>query len=258
MSKKRFKFKKARRLWKTLNLYIYFTKETGFYTVPHPSMRYRVHGTYDLLSFLQVGRRCKDDIIAALKKIDRNLDSFRNILDFGCGCGRTLTWLAKYAKSSQLHGTDIDTDAISWCKKNIKFITCDVNSALPPLRYPSESFDLVYAISVFSHIKEDYQFRWLDELKRIIKPGGILLVSLQGRNIWGQFSPDYVERIEKEGFVFRQSGFWKTMFPEWYEDAFHAEKYVRDEFSKYFSVLDYIPKGINDHQDMVILQKRTA
>jgi hypothetical protein len=78
---------------------------------------------------------------------------------------------------------------------------------------------------------------------------------LQGRYIWEKFHQEYVDEIEKDGFVFRKSGFWKDIFPEWYEDAYHTEQYVRDKYAKYFKVLDYIPRGINNHQDVVVLQK---
>jgi len=222
--------------------------------LPPASIRYHANGSRDLYSFLEVGKQCKSDIIEALKKINRNLDSFHDILDFGCGCGRTLLWLARPSSPSLFYGTDIDADAISWCQKNLKFIKCDTNAEVPPLKYPSSSFDLVYAISVFSHITEDYQFRWLDELKRIMKPSGILLISLHGRNVWEKLPQEYIDKIEKNGFVFRKTGFWKNIFPEWYEDAYHTEQYVRDEYSKYFKVLHYIPKGIGNHQDLVVLQ----
>ena len=77
-------------------------EETGFDRLPPASLRYRVHGAPDAESFLEVGKRCSEDVEAALERIDRNFDTFREVLDFGCGCGRTLAW---FAGRSRLYST---------------------------------------------------------------------------------------------------------------------------------------------------------
>src|SRR5687767_14532452 len=58
--------------------------------IPPAALRYRVHGDFDLDSFLATGRQCSQDIRDALARVDRDLSSFERVLDFGCGCGRTL------------------------------------------------------------------------------------------------------------------------------------------------------------------------
>jgi hypothetical protein len=45
------------------------------------------------------------------------------------------------------------------------------------------------------------------------------------------------------------------LFPEWYQTAYHSEEYVCSTFSKYFDVLEYIPQGLDDCQDIVVMQK---
>jgi len=44
---------------------------------------------------------------------------------------------------------------------------------MPPMSYEDNMFDFVYSISIFTHLPEDMQFAWLQELQRITKPGGI-------------------------------------------------------------------------------------
>ena len=223
--------------------------------LPPASLRYRVHGSPYAKGFLKVGRRCSEDIEAALQKIGKDFDSFQNVLDFGCGCGRTLVWFAGRSRSSRLHGTDIDAEAISWCRNNLDFAEFGVNNPLPPLEYPSEAFDLVYAISVFTHLDEDYQFRWLNELKRVTKLGGVVLLTIHGPRTWRDLREEDVVEIEREGFKFISSNAMKGIFPEWYQNTYHTKEYILDEYSKYFDVLDYIPRGMNGYQDVVLLQK---
>lgn len=232
-----------------------YAKKTGFARLPPASLRYRVHGSPDAEGFLKMGKRCSEDIEAALKKIGKDFDSFQNVLDFGCGCGRTLVWFTSRSQLPRLHGTDIDAEAISWCRNNLGFARFGVNDPLPPLEYASEAFDLIYAISVFTHLDEDHQFRWLNELKRITSPEGIVLLTVHGRHAWKDLPREDVLDIESRGFKFIASNTMKGIFPEWYQNAYHTEEYILDRYSKYFDVLDYIPRGMSDLQDVVILRK---
>ena len=47
----------------------------------------------------------------------------------------------------------------------------------------------------------------------------------------------------------------KGIFPEWYQIAYHTKEYVFNRYAKHFDVLDYIPGGLANLQDMVILKK---
>ena len=230
-------------------------RQAGVSELPPENLRYRVHGNKDLYTFLKVGRTFRSDIKSALKRIDKKISSFQNILDFGCGCGRPLMWLANRSGRSFFYGTDIDESTISWCRANMKHCKFGVNGHLPPLEYPAENFDLIYALSVFTHLNREYQARWLEELKRVAKKDCILLITIQGKSIWENLPKEDRERVRKDGFAFRQSGFWKNIFPDWYEDAYFTREHALDEYGKYFKVLDYLPKGLNNHQDILILQK---
>lgn len=230
-----------------------YIKQKKYKYLPPASLRYRVHGSPDIDTFLNVGKVYAQDIETALMKIGKNLNSFHEILDFGCGCGRTLMRFASYSKSTQFYGTDIDAEAISWCRNNIDFAKFNVNESSPPLEYPSDFFDLIYAISVFTHLNEDNQFRWLRELNRIVKPSGILILTLHGRYYWEKnLDIKNIAKMEKEGFVFIIDNTFKGIFPEWYQTAYHNEKYVHKNYSEYFEILDYNQRI---GQDIVIFQK---
>jgi SAM-dependent methyltransferase len=232
-----------------------YIKRTGFAQLPPAHLRYRVYRCAHVRVFLEIGKKSSEDMESALGKIDKDLGSFRHILDFGCGCGGTLIWFAKRRQSCNFYGTDTDADAISWCRDNLKFGSFSVNNPLPPLEYPSEMFDLIYAISVFTHLNEDYQFHWLSELKRIAKPKGILISTVYGQHWLKDLPPEYLAKIKKEGFVFVRTDEWKGIFPEWYQLAFHTKEYVLERYAEYFDILDYIPGGMTNNQDIIILQK---
>ena len=77
----------------------------------------------------------------------------RRVLDFGCGAGRVLRHFSTDAESGEFWGCDIDGASIDWCRANLsppfRFFR---NDELPPLPHPDQSFDLIYAMSVFTHL----------------------------------------------------------------------------------------------------------
>ena len=212
-------------------------------SLPPAELRYRVSSTPDAENFIAVGKTCAADIQSALSSVGRDLGSFTRILDFGCGCGRTMIHLKDLASRADINGTDIDRKAIAWCKQHLHFGTFQLSSATPPLAYPADTFDFIYAISVFTHLDEENQFRWLEELRRIAQPGAILLLTVDSSLVG-----------DKE-FVFQRS-YEEGLFPAWYQNAFHSKEYVLKNFGKYFDVLAYLPRAMNAHQDVVVLQRQ--
>jgi len=210
--------------------------------LPPAELRYRVSSSPDAQNFITIGKKCAADIESALRRVGCDLAKLERILDFGCGCGRTLIHMKELAPHAQFDGTDIDARAIDWCKEHLRFATFKVGQASPPTDYAPDSFDFIYAISVFTHLDAPYQFQWLEELRRIAKPGGVLLLTVDS-SLAGE-----------KDFVFQRS-YEDGLFPAWYQNAFHSEKYVRENFGRYFDVLGYLPRGMNEHQDVVLLRK---
>ena len=210
--------------------------------LPPAELRYRVSSSPDAQNFITIGKKCAADIESALRRVGCDLAKLERILDFGCGCGRTLIHMKELAPHAQFDGTDIDARAIDWCKEHLRFATFKVGQASPPTDYAPDSFDFIYAISVFTHLDAPYQFQWLEELRRIAKPGGVLLLTVDS-SLAGE-----------KDFVFQRS-YEDGLFPAWYQNAFHSEKYVRENFGRYFEVLGYLPRGMNEHQDVVLLRK---
>ena len=225
--------------------------------MPPALLRYRVNEDLDADRFLKVGELTSRNIQAALMRIDRRLGDFHSILDFGCGCGRTVRWLAPQSPDAKFHGTDVDTEAIDWCRAHLPLADWQVNAALPPLAYRQNSFDLVYAISVFTHLAADHQKRWLAELARILCPGGILLLSLHGEGARRHLDADRQQRLQREGFLFETSTKLRGIVPEWYHTALHTPEYAVALVAEHLRVLAYIAGGMGD-QDALIAQREAA
>jgi hypothetical protein len=133
-------------------------------------------------------------------------------------------------------------------------MTFSVNDSLPPLSIGEPKFDFVYAISVFSHMDETYTKAWLAELRRVTLHGGILALSVCGPLIYQATGMD-VGDLHKNGFIFKQSGFWKDYFPDWYGDMYYDEAGARRLFGQDLELISYVPFGVNGHQDLLLLRK---
>ena len=224
--------------------------------VPPASLRYRVHGDLSIGSFLGSGRQCAQDIVDVLARVGKDIRSFQQILDFGCGCGRTLIGLRDIAPSLTLVGTDIDIEAIRWCQRHLHFASFEINEASPPLKYPPGTFDLIYAISVFTHLNKEYQFAWLRELERVTQSKGYVVLTLHGDYYRDGMLPQDLNELQKTGYLLKNGPrSMRDFFPDWYQTAYHTEAFVLSNYSKYFDVLAYVPSGLDHCQDIVVLQK---
>lgn len=224
--------------------------------LPSPMLRQRVHGAFDAESYLAVSTRVAADVHTLFSSVGYDLNSFERVLDFGCGSGRLLRKLSDLP--GELHGTDIDSEAIDWCRKNLPFAKSAVNEALPPTNYPDDFFDSVIAISVFTHLDEEMQFVWFAELQRITKPGGVLLLSVHGKVARTTYSEELKNSVKDDSvrFVVGDTGsFKRTALPDFYQDAHHTRAYVEKVWSRYFEILRYVEAGINAHHDAVLLRK---
>jgi SAM-dependent methyltransferase len=223
--------------------------------VPPEALRYRVSATRSAEEFLERGTVAAETIAHVLDAAGYRLAEFADVFDFGCGCGRVIQLLPR---AGNLFGSDIDRDAIAWCRAHLPFATFSVNDPLPPLTYRDGSFDFVYAVSVFSHINEPAQLLWLKELQRVTRPGALVLVTVRGDAYLHEMSDDVRSTVERAGFAFAESSFWDGHFPLWYQTTQHTQAYVERTFTRYFTLVDYIPGGLRGgqgRQDIVVLQR---
>jgi SAM-dependent methyltransferase len=137
------------------------------------------------------------------------------VLDVGCGIGRIARVLAPELRApGSYDGFDIAADAISWCSSHyldttapFRFQHADLqNSMYNPLgvgsatdyRFPfrDASFDLVLAISVFTHLLADAAENYLAEAARVLAPGGRLFTT------WFLLDPDRSTPRDRAAFDF--------------------------------------------------------
>ncbi len=221
--------------------------------MPSPALRERVHGAADAETFDRYGRWLCDDILdAAAGRVD--LTPMSRVLDFGCGSGRVMRHLIPQCPAV-VAGVDIDREAIAWCQTNLPEATFHQTGEWPPLPFGSAYFDLIFSISVFTHLPEDMQLAWVEELSRVTKPNGILLLSIHSPALMPSFDAEGAQRIAKHGFYYRR-GSTTNGLPDFYRTAYHSEDYVKSTWGQWLVIDAFVSNGVNDFQDLVVARPR--
>ncbi len=102
---------------------------------------------------------------------------FESLLDVGCGTGFLIDILAK-DRAARYCGVDLSDEMILMAKKKqisgAEFVVCSADK----LPYPDGSFDIVACSQSFHHYP--YPEKAMQEAKRVLKPGGLYILSDTG------------------------------------------------------------------------------
>jgi len=248
-----------------------FRDDHGFYLIdpesddlplPEAERRIRVHGNGDLTSFRAQGSSAFVKLDRALQKtVGKAFHDFRQVLDWGCGCGRISRYL-RSLEGGSLHGVDIDESNVEWCREHLpfsEFSSCRVD---PPMPLDSDRFDLVFGISVMTHLREVDRQAWLAELARVCSDEAVVLLTVQGasalcRSTVGSSSLALWQQSGMIDVGVSSAANELSPEPDRYIDCFLTHEYIRDRWSEHFEIVEILPGYIGNVQDLVVLRKRS-
>ena len=241
--------------------------------LPMPPMRLRARvGSRSVADLLSAGKSGADVIRrAAQQHLGIEITKAGRVLDFGCGCGRTL----RHFHPAPIEGCDVDAPAVAWMQRNVGAQRFAANRFDPPLPWFEGTFDLVYSISIFTHLDEQSQRDWLRELARVLKPGGHALLTVQSEHALSCFLNDKIystesmkSRLIARGALDKNAGFifepyevdTASYFPgvtKAYGLAFHRRAYIERVWGELFDVRGIDVGSVDGLQDVVALTKRS-
>lgn len=205
-------------------------------------------------SYFEGGKTTANWVLTILQK-HKKLEKI-TFLDWGCGPARVSRHLpALLGAGAEVFGTDYNPTTIDWCTKNIQNVNFALNGIRPPLNYPTAKFDAILGISIFTHLSEPNHHAWVEELHRVVKAEGLLLLTTQGLAYRTKLIDQERKKFEHGELVVR------TKAKEGHRvfSAFHPPAFVRQLFEPYFNILEHhegqvVHWGIE--QDYWVLQKR--
>jgi SAM-dependent methyltransferase len=199
------------------------------------------------------------------------------VLDYGCGWGRITRFFLKDVAARNLWGIDCNEEIIDFCRKSNPWSCFKLNDPMPPTDLPADQFDLAFSYSVFTHLREDVHLAWLDELRRLVKPGGLLILTVRPRyfisycgtlNSGSGSSPGSHDALvglfpdperaladyDAGRFVFAPYRYSADRYGDWTGEACISRAYVEREWTSRFELLDFIEDPDRFMQHLVVLR----
>ena len=222
------------------------------FPLPPPRLIVLVTGSADTAWYTEGGRLATESLCGILREAGVSPAEFRSILDFGCGCGRVIRrW--RSITPAALYGTDYNPQLVAWCRHNLPFANFQSNTLESRLNYADQQFEFAYALSVFTHMPENLQKPWMNELRRVLQPGGYFVITTQGDEFLPRLAETERNRYRKGQMVTRYREAAGTNLCSIY----HPERYVREHLASGFTLVLSQPRGAagNGNQDMYLLRK---
>lgn len=190
-------------------------------------------------------------------------------MDMGGSTGRVVRHAARHA-DVECWLSDININWIDWMDRHFTYpVTAYQSRIYPSVPAEDRTFDLISAFSVFTHLDCDAN-QWLLELRRVLKPGGHLYITVNDENVWdklknpnwywlrdkfsrGNRDAEFAAMVERlmpdERFV------WEYSSVESYNiNVFLASAYVKRVWGRYFEIASYLPHH-HGYQSVVVLRK---
>ena len=208
------------------------------------------------------------------KHLHGQLDS---VLEFGCGWGRIVRLFTRDVDSQRLWGIDCLPVAIDLCRQTNPYTQFERVDPFPPTRVPREAFGLVYAYSVFSHLSAAAHLAWLDEFKRILRPGGLLVATTRPRDFiltcaelrgageqraWAQSTvmafqdtAEALKRYDRGEYLFEPTGGGDVLDSSFFGETCIPRQYVIDNWTRLFEFVDYLDDPRLCQQNVIVARK---
>ncbi len=164
--------------WQDIYFPLHVWQKALFAQPDGPRMQ-RTQGNSDYFWYVLYGTTVAEVLNEVTKTyFGKGLADFNDICDWGSGCGRVVQAVNRIAPAANIVGLDIDQDNIAWCQGNIPYARFARVPLFPPTDIPDGHFDLLYGISVFTHLTRQAFEAWRDEIHRLVRPGGVVLVTV--------------------------------------------------------------------------------
>jgi SAM-dependent methyltransferase len=228
-----------------------FSKVNPDFILPPWDIAYDAYAGLDPDLYLDLGQFHANKISRFIKIFQKNKKSM--VCDWGCGPMRVLRHLPRIlGPTYSFVGLDYNKKTIQWAQTCFPKINFKLNDLHPPLPLKNDSLDILYCISVFTHLSEDLFRAYVKDIHRALKKEGLLIVTLHGDRNTNVLLKSELKQYKKGKFVVRggvKEG--KRIFA-----SYHPKHFVLDAF-KDFTLLKHDAKTerIEFQQDWWIFRK---
>ena len=218
----------------------------GFFA-GHPSSR------NPLRDYLSDGWRTLSELMLLLEAVDQPLLKIPRVLEFASGHGRFTRHIAKALGAQRVVVSDVVPSAVEFSRSTFGVAGFLSASVPEQVRWPGQ-YDLVFVLSLFSHLPRSTWGRWLQALYGAVAPGGLLVFSTHGAKAAAFDSVT----LDGEGFFFAPSSESHAIDGQEYGTTFTTEAFVLQRIAETCgaqSLVHSAPVHFWNHQDAYVLRK---
>ena len=231
----------------------------GVPAVPTPdaAMMERVSAGRDADWFNRAGLGIAAQLLAAVRRHLPATVAVPRLLDWGSGPARATRFMKLLWPGLVPVGCDIDAAAIAWCQAHVPGGLFHATDPYPPLPYPDAAFDAVVAASVMTHLTWPVQRRWLQEIRRVLAPGGVFVASVHGPLAALPLPAAERAELARTGLLdgTRDDRLDGIAPAGYYRATYQTEVFTREHWGRVLAVRDYVAGGLGNWQDLVVLQR---
>ena len=218
----------------------------GFFA-GHPSSR------NPLRDYFADGWRTLSELMLLLEAVDQPLLKTPRVLEFASGHGRFTRHLAKALGAGRVVVSDVVPSAVEFSKSTFG-VDGFLSASVPEEVQWPQRYELVFVLSLFSHLPRSTWSRWLKVLFEAVAPGGLLVFSTHGVKA---AAFDSVV-LDEEGFFFAPSSESHAIDAQEYGTAFTSEAFVLQSIADTLGadcLVHKAPVHFWNHQDAYVLRR---
>ena len=218
----------------------------GFFA-GHPSSR------NPLRDYLADGWRTLSELMLLLETVDQPLLKMPRVLEFASGHGRFTRHLVKALGAKRVVVSDVVPGAVEFSRSTFGVAGFMSASVPEQVQWP-QRYDLVFVLSLFSHLPRSTWSRWLKVLYEAVAPGGLLVFSTHGLKA---AAFDNVQ-LDAEGFFFAPSSESNAIDVQEYGTAFTSDAFVLQRIAETLGadcLVHQVPVHFWNHQDAYVLRR---
>ncbi len=203
--------------------------------------------------YLADGWRTLAELVLLLEQAGHPLLQARSFLEFASGHGRFTRHLVKALGAQRVVVSDVVADAVTFARDAFG-VEGFVSAAVPEDVRWERQHDVVFVLSLFSHLPPATWSRWLRRLYGMVAPGGVLVFTTHGAEAVRKQGV----ALDAEGYFFTPSSESSAIDGQEYGTAFTSEAYVRARIAEHLPgarLLQFSPQHFWHHQDAYVLEK---
>ena len=206
-----------------------------------------------LRDYLADGWRTLSELMLLLESVNKPLLKTGNFLEFASGHGRFTRHLVKALGAARVTVSDVVQDAVEFSTHTFGVVGFQSSIVPEEVVFPKR-YDVVFVLSLFSHLPRHSWNRWLRCLFEAVEPGGVLVFSTHGLKA---AKHDNVE-LDSEGFFFAPSSESSALDAQEYGTTFTSEAFVMSQIGQTMGadvLVQRAPLQFWNHQDGYVLRR---